>query len=372
MMREQGRRGQPVLFLGLLLAGWVLLRVVTWQPPWTVLQSAPPGTQAVSLASLARPQASDGASAEAQIASSRLPRQAFGAGYMVERPMFEPAPRPLSPTGHDNHFAPGQRAAGHSLLWLAGMAALPMPHEIGAALMRSATAPKDASPALSTEERQDKRWRVDAWLLLRDGASAQISGGDRPASYGASQFGAVLAYRLAPSSRRDPAAYVRASKALVNAGETELAIGLRARPLAQLPISAHAEVRAIQLADATQIRPAAFVSGGFDEDELPLGLSASGYLQAGAVGGEFASGFVDGALRIDRKLVGAESARIDAGLGAWGGAQRGAARLDVGPSAALTLEIGGAPARIAADWRFRVAGNAEPSSGAAITLSTGF
>ena len=28
------RQGQPVLFLGLLLAGWCLLRVLTWESPW--------------------------------------------------------------------------------------------------------------------------------------------------------------------------------------------------------------------------------------------------------------------------------------------------------------------------------------------------
>ena len=35
MSAAEGRRqGQPVLFLGLLLAGWCLARLLTWQSPW--------------------------------------------------------------------------------------------------------------------------------------------------------------------------------------------------------------------------------------------------------------------------------------------------------------------------------------------------
>jgi len=55
------------------------------------------------------------------------------------------------------------------------------------------------------------------------------------------------------------------------------------------------------------------------------------------------------------------------------GARRGrAAGLDVGPSASLDLKIGAALARVSMDYRLRVAGDAEPGSGVAITLSTGF
>ena len=60
------------------------------------------------------------------------------------------------------------------------------------------------------------------------------------------------------------------------------------------------------------------------------------------------------------------------GATARGGAQKGAARLDVGPKVSFRLTVGHAPARIEADYLWRVAGNAAPGNGGLITLSTGF
>ena len=59
-------------------------------------------------------------------------------------------------------------------------------------------------------------------------------------------------------------------------------------------------------------------------------------------------------------------------MGAWGGAQDGASRLDIGPSAAVSFRLGEGRGRVAADYRIRVAGEAEPASGPALTLSAGF
>ncbi|MFN9580154.1 MAG: hypothetical protein ACK56H_08805 [Novosphingobium sp.] len=63
---------------------------------------------------------------------------------------------------------------------------------------------------------------------------------------------------------------------------------------------------------------------------------------------------------------------LRAGLGSWGGAQKGASRVDVGPSATLDFPLGGGQGRVSADWRLRAAGNAAPQSEPAITLSAGF
>lgn len=60
------------------------------------------------------------------------------------------------------------------------------------------------------------------------------------------------------------------------------------------------------------------------------------------------------------------------GAGAWAGAQEGAERLDVGPSMRVDLAIAQATARFSLDYRERVAGDAEPQSGVAVTLSTHF
>jgi hypothetical protein len=57
---------------------------------------------------------------------------------------------------------------------------------------------------------------------------------------------------------------------------------------------------------------------------------------------------------------------------AWGGAQGGAARLDIGQSASVNVKLGGVAAQLAVDYRLRAAGYAQPESGAAITLTTEF
>ena len=67
-----------------------------------------------------------------------------------------------------------------------------------------------------------------------------------------------------------------------------------------------------------------------------------------------------------------EPMRLSLGAGSWGGIQRDASRLDVGPTLRLDLTVGEVPARVSVDWRERVAGDAAPESGVAATLSTRF
>ncbi|WP_397590790.1 hypothetical protein [Sphingorhabdus sp.] len=65
-------------------------------------------------------------------------------------------------------------------------------------------------------------------------------------------------------------------------------------------------------------------------------------------------------------------AQLSAGGGIWGGGQSDIMRLDVAPSARAWVPAGPARLRIDASWRFRVAGDAQPGNGPAVTLSTSF
>ncbi len=85
----------------------------------------------------------------------------------------------------------------------------------------------------------------------------------------------------------------------------------------------------------------------------------------------------DGQASLTRELpfagrLSKDAVRISIGAGAWGGAQKDAQRLDVGPTLRADVGIGGFPARLSVDWRARVAGDAAPGSGVAATLSAGF
>ncbi len=215
-----------------------------------------------------------------------------------------------------------------------------------------------------------ERWSADSWLLLRRDTSASITSG-RP-SYGRSQAGAALRYHFASSSPHHPQAYLRASAALAGAREQEIALGLSSLPLPGAPLRLAVEARASQTVSGSELRLAAYAITELPAFRLPFGARGEAYAQGGYVGGEFATPFVDGQIRAERPIARIGSMELSIGAGAWGGAQKDSGRLDTGPSATATFRIGKGFGRIAADYRFRIAGEAEPSSGPALTLSAGF
>jgi hypothetical protein len=217
------------------------------------------------------------------------------------------------------------------------------------------------------------RWSMDAWALVRDDKGATPKAGTLPATYGASQAGAVLRYRLAMGSGHKPSAYVRTTSTLGGLNEASVALGLAARPVAAIPIVGAIEARVVDQGGNRRVQPAVMAVTEVAPLVLPGALRAELYGQAGYVGGRYATPFADGQLRVDRSLLALGRAEARVGGGAWGGIQEGASRLDAGPglvvSAPLSAKVFG---RIAVDWRFRVAGNAEPGSGPAMTVAAGF
>lgn len=269
-------------------------------------------------------------------------------------------------------LAPVGMAAGHHVLWMAALANLPLPAGI-AAMRQAAPNPVPFYPAVGVANRADQRWSADGWLLLRPGGSTALETGGAPATYGASQLGAVVRYRIAPHSAHRPNAYLRAAAALQGAAEKEVAVGISVRPVAALPLRALVELRASDQPMGQQLRPAALVVTEVQPINLPQGSRIEFYGQAGYVGGKFATAFADGQVRGDTKIAELGNGALRAGAGAWAGAQKGAARVDIGPTAMLDVPIGqSVSARLGLDWRMRVAGNAEPGAGPALTLSAGF
>ena len=254
------------------------------------------------------------------------------------------------------------------MLWLAALAQLPM-----AATSRVNGAPLPLALPVVAQPPANRRWSVDGWLMLRP-AGAATGGALTPpgASYGNSQAGAVIRYRLAPGSALRPALYLRATRALVRPNDSELAGGLALRPLARVPVAAMAELRATRASGRVTMRAAVALVSEIPPIRLPLDLRGEAYAQAGIVGGPAGTAFVDGQWRLERPVMRSSAAELRLGGGAWGGAQRGASRLDIGPGATLSLRLGETNARIGADWRFRVAGNAAPASGPTLTLAAGF
>jgi len=283
-----------------------------------------------------------------------------------------------------------QVAAGHQLLWAAALAHIPMPRAVAnawqaenkqAVMVATTTLDKDSPPFLapppSSEKRRFDRWSLDAWAFWREGSNASAISQGRVPIYGASQIGVSMRYRLAPKSANDPLIYGRAYRALVNNGEMEVAAGLAARPITDLPVRAYAEMRYTDNSFGNEVRPAAFAVTELPPLSLPAGLTAEAYGQAGYVGGDDPTPFADGQIIVSREvasfdLPSVSPARVSIGAGAWGGAQEDATRLDLGPTLRFDLTIGKVPARVSVDWREQVAGDAAPGSGIAATLSTRF
>ena len=171
--------------------------------------------------------------------------------------------------------------------------------------------------------------------------------------------------RLLP--RTNAFANLRLSTPLAGQGGEEAAFGLSlARP--GIPALELLVERRIAVGRNARNAFAAIVVTGIDDAALPLSFRLNGYAQAGVVGMKSRDAFVDAALRAERTVRNFGSAKLDLGLGVWGGTQPDVSRLDIGPSAALRFRLGKASMRASAEWRERVAGRARPGSGPALTL----
>jgi hypothetical protein len=391
-------RGGPLVVLALLLMAWGAGRAVWWENPFA-MPDLPAGLQLAAAPGEAPPEpllakfpamADSGAPAGSGSGTGSGGGGAADADALLSRGFARTSwsdPRQDSPWG-GGAIDPRIAAARQYLLYAAYEAgATPAGGRAGwgdaaggetffAVTAQSAAQPPFLPAPRAGQSRAD-RWSIDSWAFWRQGSDAAPVSQGRVPIYGASQAGAVLQYRLAPDARRDPRLYARAYQALVQRGERELALGASARPLGRVPVRVLAEVRYTDAAFDNVVRPAAFALTELPPADLPFGTRLEAYGQAGWVGGPGATGFADGQAAVTREVSGlgrrdGAGPRLSIGAGAWGGAQRDAQRLDIGPTMRLDLRVGEVPARLSVDWRERVAGDASPGSGLAATVSTRF
>lgn len=211
-------------------------------------------------------------------------------------------------------------------------------------------------------------WSASAWLYFRDGSGEAPRGIGASTQLGGSQSGVRLAHGFGARGRLR--AYARATMALERPRQRDAALGLAFAPLAHVPIDLAVEQRVAAGRDG-RTALAAMASGGVSDVGLPANFRLDAYVQAGVVGARRRDGFADGAVAIDRG-IGRGDASLRLGLLAAGAAQPGAARVDVGPRLTLRLPELGQGGRVALDWRQRVAGDARPASGVALTLAADF
>lgn len=328
-------RGRPLAFLVLVITSWSAARYVSLLPPDIVGPLATASENAIV------------PSAEAE----ELP------GPVVADPVVDLRPRAVAMVRSlgMREQAPGRAAMTPSMAPVSFMAGGGL-DDRGGSTSSPTTTPQPIPAGLPPQPELGRsgRWSASAWAILRDGGDGSLL----TPLLGGSQAGVRVAYRL--DDRGRTAMFARAAAPLGN-GSAELAAGLQWRPTAA-PVTVYAEVRATD----GQAAPAVGVFGG-GAMALPARFRLEGYGQAGLIDRDGVSGFGDAQVRVVRPI-----GPIEAGAGAWGAAQRGASRLDIGPSLALPIAADPLALRVTLDWRHRVAGNARPDSGPVLSLGADF
>ena len=367
-------------FLVLLLGCWVMVRVANYWPGEVRIDPPLP------------PLAANGAPATSH--ATTIPRAAAAAPLThlpdpLPWPMLAPnlplspepitADREVSRTGYSSEARHQWRLAllGHLSVWprQAGRAlALPF----AAKIVAPGIAPALPVPRWPAES--GGRWSLGVASYWRGGSGTLSLGPGGAARLGGSQSAARLTYLVEPAlSLR---AYVRATHTPSQrvggqshgGGQREggdIAFGVAVRPLRGLPVDVHAERRVV-IAGGERDATLLYVAGGVDNRALPHDFRLSAYGQAGVADFGDVVGFADAAVVVKRDVAAVRGVRLALGSIAAVSVQPGARRVDVGPRAALLLTEVGQGAQISIDWRERVAGNALPGSGLALTVAADF
>jgi hypothetical protein len=377
--RIDARRDAPALrFLLLCVGGWIVVRVMmSWDlaPPPT----SDPAERLWSVPSSFA--AGDAVAAASPATSIRRPVPA-----MAERESPSPALTAMPPSAAETPSnaeteRTGSGADRHSLRLALFARLLPTPP---GGVARSAVAASGPlwfplAPSVPADPGQGKPfwiqrqlggWALAGWLYVRQGSGNASETIGAASQLGGSQAGLRLGYGFGDTGRAR--AYGRATIAVQRPQQREVAFGLAVAPLAHLPVDVAIEQR-IAAGKEGRTALAIMASGGVSEVALPAGFRLDAYAQAGIVGARRRDGFADAAIVIDRRVGGVDDmSPLRLGALAAGAVQPGAARVDVGPRLTLRLPEVGEGSRIALDWRQRVAGDARPESGLALTLASDF
>ncbi len=328
--------GRPLRFLGVALGGWVLIRVALLLPE---IGSIPPSDVVPRLIKVLVPDVAAAvfrsvsvpvrSTRAVEIAGSPTPIAVGRVSFpkAVEPPLQDANVVRLSPPDVEHRPAP-----------------IPSP---------------SAPPAAA---RGSPRLNGSTWLLVRGGPAGTVSGGQ----LGASQGGVRLTYAL--GTRRRFALAARLAAPLKGVGR-EAALGIEWQPT-RLPVRLVAEQRFVL--DGGRGGPTIGAIVGYGPSDIAPGIRLEAYGQAGAIARDGVEAFVDASVRLTHPLGKFGGARADIGLGAWGSAQRGAKRFDIGPTIVATVPVAGRTIRLALDWRERIAGTARPGSGPAFSIGSDF
>jgi len=357
MIASANASGRPIRFFGLLMAGWVAARLFSQPgPPLPLIPTPNFGTVMPQRLPMTSSSLIQSATARAipsphlQWAIHRASSSPFvGRALTTARPTHVPDAMPVD-----------------LLDFIAfSMAFANRHYATDPDYNRTTPSPSAAPLQLSPPTRPD-RWHGSAWMLWRENGTSLADA--TIGRLGASQAGLRIDYDLTPNAQSRTVAYARATSALQRPAAPEAAIGLAIQPVRTIPVTLAVE-RRIALGTGARNANAVMAIGGVGPTPVGHGLEAEAYAQAGMVGFNRRDAFIDGKISL---LAPVNTAPLRIGAALSGGAQPGIERLDIGPELQIRLSLPSVAARIAIEWRERVAGRAAPSSGLAVTLATDF
>ncbi|WP_375427560.1 hypothetical protein [uncultured Sphingomonas sp.] len=331
--------GRPLRFLVMVVAGWIGVRVMLLWPEGERASVVPQAAAATGKRERPAPMPAALARAEPALRSSFMP-------------LVIASPRPPRT----------ERAREPALMPDRSTNAAMIEQALMAATSSQAVEGSLPTPIGLPDRGIGSRWSASVFAIAR---RSGIGGGLGSSQLGGSQAGARLAYAL--DAERRFAMVGRVATPLEGRGR-EAALGVEWRSPGA-PVRVFVERRFAL--DHGRGGPSLGVIAGVDR-ALGHGFRIEAYGQAGAIKRDRLQAFADGAARVTWRIAAIGSATLDAGAGAWGGAQPSAERLDVGPTLGIAAPIAERTLRLTVDWRERVAGNARPGSGPALSLGTDF
>lgn len=337
-------KAAPLRFLALVLGCWVAGRAALVTPDWLATDTAGPTPTAKSVLADISP---------GVVRFARL----------NARPAVLQAARGAPASNHERlgGYIPARLAPARKTVMMISPLAIPPPSPAPPPPLSTAPGPFSAIEAEQMPPiaaGQQGRWSASGWALLRRGSGAQLATGGL---LGGSQIGARVSYQISGRA----AASLRFYSPVDVTDAAEVAIGVEWQPSRALPVRLLAERRQA-IGETGRSAFSILAHGGVMGVKVAGPLRLDAYAQAGVVGTRSRDFFVDGTARLAVPV----SEHLSLAAGAWGAAQPGAARLDVGPEA--VLRIPSTRLRVAASYRLRIAGDARPGSGPALTLASDF
>ena len=375
---------QSIRFLGVAVLAWAGVRAVSLGlVPGTqalAFDAPPPPAKAATLPATSFPPIDP--PADPRVSGQPMPGQmAFGYGgypppygvpygayppqqiyapYPVYVPVHPAAYRQSAPVVRREYARPVPEQYGENPYF---EPVAPLDEWQGVKLAAASPVPRSASaPTFSDGPAVPGRFdrlSLSTWAMMRSKPAPPglASGGQ----LGGSQAGARLMWRVNPHL----AASLRTSAPIGSQRGGEAALGVRYQPFTSIPIAFTAERRQSLGRFGGRSAFAIFAEGGLYGRPTPWRSSLDAYFQTGIVGAKSRDWFVDGSAAVSRPVW----RNISAGLGVWGGAQPGLNRLDVGPRVSMRVRQ---KMRVHVDYRYKALGNAEPGSGAVLTLAGDF